>query len=264
MRTNKIKTAIFSVTILAFAGISAFAQRDEISTTKWTLTQAYGNSALNSAAFFEINIGRTRFMGNTGCNQMFGVVDVNGNRINFSGVGMTKRMCKMLPGSIPEATFIKALEETVRYRQNGGGLDLYNRRGRVTLKFKVPGKQDPIEDADSAKRLEDGKWMLESIGNRQTLVAIDNAFIIFDPRKRSAGGNSGCNSFGGKYSSRGKTLAVTGIIQTMRACEEDGKMLVEREFLAGLQNANRYEIKASRLHLYRGRQLLLTFRGENK
>ncbi|MEJ7849396.1 MAG: META domain-containing protein [Pyrinomonadaceae bacterium] len=264
MTNNIIKTSILSAIIVVLASITAFAQRDNISTAKWTLTYAYGKQAVNSTAFFEINIGRSRFMGNSGCNQMFGAVVINGNRINFSNIGMTKRMCKMMPRSIPESTVTQALDEAVRYRQNRNLLKLYNRRGRIILEFKILGKQDPIDEDESAVRLEDKKWILESIGNRKTLVAIKDAFIVFDPSKGSAGGNSGCNVFGGSYTSANKMLAVTEIISTMRACIEDGRMMVEREFLDGLRRANRYEIKSGRLFLYQNQMLLLTLRGKNK
>lgn len=264
MRTNRLKTVLLSAVIMSFAGIAVVAQRTDISTAKWTLTHAYGKQFVNSAAFFEIDIDRTKFVGNTGCNRMFGAVNINRNRIKFSNIGMTKRMCKMMPGSITESTFTKALDEAVRYRQNGNLLNLYNRRGRVILEFKIPGKQDPIDEDESGVGLEDKKWMLESIGNRKTLVAIKDAFVAFDSSKRSAGGNSGCNVFGGSYTSTNKTLAVTEIISTMRACTEGGRMETEREFLDGLRNANRYEIRDGRLFLYGGRKLLLTLRGENK
>jgi len=264
MRNINIKTVILSLAIMVFASVAAVAQRDNISTAQWTLTYAYGKQANNPAAFFEINIGRTRFMGNTGCNQMFGAVNVSGKRINFSNISMTKRMCKMMPGSIPESTFTRALDEAVRYSQDGNTLNLYNRRGRVILGFKILGKQDPIDEDDSNIGLENKKWMLESIGNSKKRVAIKDAFVVFDPSKSSAGGNSGCNVFGGSYTSANKALSITEIISTMRACIEDGRMDVEREFLNGLRSSNRHEVKNGRLFLYQNQKLLLTLRGENK
>ena len=50
----------------------------------------------------------------------------------------------------------------------------------------------------------------------------------------------------------------------MRACIEDERMNVEREFKNGLENANRFELAGGKLNLYRNRNLLLTFRAENK
>lgn len=265
MKNTQTKTLILSMAIMTVLSVTAFAQRDNLSTAQWKLTQAYGRPVTRSTAYFEINIGRTRFMGNTGCNQMFGAVKVRGSRIDFANIGATKRACKLMDGNVAEDTFLRALNEAVRYRQNGNQLSLYDRRGRTILKFKIMVKPSPGDDDNSdAIVLGDKKWVLESIKNRRTLAAIKGAFVVFDPNKGSAGGDTSCNVFGGSYASANKTLAVTDIISTMRACEEGDKMEVEREFLAGLRNANRYEIRAARLFIYRGEQLLLTLRGEPK
>jgi heat shock protein HslJ len=50
----------------------------------------------------------------------------------------------------------------------------------------------------------------------------------------------------------------------MRACIEDRRMEIERGFLDGLRTADRYEIRADRLYLYRREKLLLTFQGRKK
>lgn len=253
------------MSIIALTSLASFAQMDNLSTAQWKLLQAYGKSVTNSAAFIEINIGRTRFMGNSGCNQMFGAVTVRGSRIDFANIGRTKRFCKPMAGNVSEHKFVKALDEAVRYRQNGNLLRLFDRRGRTILKFKILVKQAPGgEDNSDTVRLEDKKWVLESIADRRTLVAIKGAFVVFDPKKGSAGGNSGCNVFGGSFTSTNKTLAITEIISTVRACEEGDKMEVERELFDGLTNANRYETKDGRLFLYRDAKLLITFRGEEK
>ncbi len=254
------KTLLILTAILAFTGINAFAQRDNLSTEQWKLTQAYGKRLTDSSAFFEINIGRTRFMGNTGCNQMFGSVTVKGRQIDFADIGSTKMACQPRPGGVAEATFLKGLNDTVRYRQNGNQMNFFDRRGRTILRFRILVKQPPVDN--NAGRLEDKKWMLDAIGNRK--VTVSDAFVAFDRTRESAGGNSGCNVFGGSYTSANKTLTITEIISTMRACEEVDKMQIEREFLDGLRKANRYEISDGRLILYRGTHLLLSFRGEQK
>jgi heat shock protein HslJ len=87
---------------------------------------------------------------------------------------------------------------------------------------------------------------------------------VFDKNKGSAGGNSSCNVFGGSYTATGRTLKITEVISTMRACIEDDRMSIEREFLDGLRQANRYEIERGKLMLYRNQRLLLTFDGERK
>lgn len=265
MKSTAIKTLIISAVVILLMSMDAFAQSDNLSTAQWKLTQAYGKSVTRSTAFFEINIGRTRFMGNTGCNQMSGAVSVRGSRIDFSNIGTTKRACRLMDGNVGEGIFLWALNEVVRYRQNGNQLRLYDRRGSTILKFRIMVKPSPGDDDIShADGLRDKKWVLDSIKNRRTFAAITGAFVAFDPNKGSAGGNTGCNVFGGSYTSSNNTIAVADIISTMRACEEGDKMEVEREFLDGLRKSNRYEMRDARLFMYRDAQLLLTLRAEPK
>lgn len=260
----KIKSLILTLTIIAAASVGVFAQGGRISGIQWTLTYANGRNVTNSSAYFEIDRDQRRFTGNTGCNRMFGNVEINDRRITFSNVGSTKMMCKLPAGSVPETAFLNLLDKAFRYAVIGNTLHVYNQNGRTVLRFKRLVKQAPVEPEPSGTGLEDRKWMLESIGNRKTLVVLKDAFVVFDPVKRSAGGNSGCNVFGGDYTSTKTRLNITEIISTMRACIEDDRMAVERDFLDGLRNTDRYEIRDSRLFLYNGQRLLLTLRGVAK
>jgi heat shock protein HslJ len=130
------------------------------------------------------------------------------------------------------------------------------------LKFKGTEKTNPEDN--TSLRLENRKWVLESIKSRRLPKIETQPFINFDKSKSSAGGNTGCNVFGGNYSVTRDTIAITNIVSTMRACIEDERMNVERQFKNGLENANRFEIKDGKLNLYQNRILLLTFRAENK
>lgn len=226
MKYIKTKTVFFTVAILALS-CAAFAQGpNKLSTAQWRLTQINGTRVTNSKAMIEININRTRFTGNTGCNRMFGSVSVNG-------------------------------------RQIGDTLELY-RRNQLVMKFTAIAKEYTDSGDSSRIRLEDRKWMIEQIGTRVNIKALPEAFVVFDEKKHSAGGNSSCNVFGGSYTTTGDRLRITNVISTMRACIEDELMQVERGFLDGLRNANRFAIRDNRLMLYRGNEILLTLRGLEK
>jgi len=112
--------------------------------------------------------------------------------------------------------------------------------------------------------LEDKKWILESIANSPIPKVEEEAFISFDPVKGSAGGNTSCNVFGGNYETNGDKISITKTIATMRACIEDERMQIERQFLDALRIANRYEVRGDKLLLYHDRKLLLTFTGRDK
>jgi heat shock protein HslJ len=259
-----MRSYILALAIIILGASGVLAKAADIEGIQWTLTYANGREVTSALAYFEIERNGRRFTGNTGCNSMFGTVAVKAQTIDFSGIGMTKKACRPEPGNVSEMTFVNALDKAARYSRNGNTLHVFDRNGRTILRFKRLVKQPPVEDPPAQTRLEDRKWVLESINNRKTVAPLKDAFISFDARKGSAGGDSSCNVFGGEYTVTGSKIAIREIVSTMRACIEDERMTIEREFLYGLRTTNRFEIKDGRLFLYRGRNLLLTLRGEAK
>ena len=257
MRRILIITAILT----AVAG-AAFGQADRVGTRQWKLVQLNGAKVPNaSRAYLELDTSQTKFTGHTGCNRMFGSVDVQGRRIDFLNVGSTKMACLDPRTRRTETAFVKALENADRFRVRGNVLELLD-RSRVVMTFTAAPKQGP--DNGGRVGLEDRKWTLEAIRGTQVSRNGRGAFIVFDPAKASAGGNSSCNVFGGSYTATGATLKITDVVSTMRACIEDDRMQIERDFLDGLRQANRFEIVRGKLMLYRNQRLLLTLSGEQK
>src|SRR5688500_17249462 len=100
---------------------------------------------------------------------MFGGVSIAGNRIDFSEIDSTRRACKLMAGNVSESVFINALDNAARYALNGNRLNMMDRRGRVTLRFKLDTNPEPGGgDTTGANRLNEKKWVLESIGQRRT------------------------------------------------------------------------------------------------
>jgi heat shock protein HslJ len=260
-RNIKLRTAFILFAVVLTMAVSAFAQSGNIGSVRWKLTQANGNAITNSLAYIQLNTSRTRFSGHSGCNQMSGPVTVRGRGIDFGRIGLTRRACKLMAGNVSEEEFVEALGRASRYNRNGGQLAFYDRRGRTILRFRADTKDDTVDASDG---LGEYKWFLQSIGTRRTFAAIKGVFVSFDSANRGAGGDTGCNVFGGSYTAAKQTISITNIIATMRACEEGNKMQLEREFLDGLRNANRFAIRGNSLTLYRNNSLLLTLRGEPK
>ena len=261
---NYIKSGLKLLAIISLLSVGIFAQgigRNDLSAKRWELTEINGKRVYSSKAFLEIEASLSRFAGNAGCNRMFGGVTINGRNIDFSGIGTTKMFCGGSGVMKLETDFTRALERVTRFERTGNNLSLYA-RNRLVLKFKETAKSNSDNNANI--KLEDRKWVLEAIKNRNLPKIETLPFINFDKAKNSAGGNTGCNVFGGNYSVTRDTIVITNIISTMRACIEDERMNVEREFKNGLQNANRFEIVGKKLNLYRNKTLLLSFRAENK
>lgn len=260
---TKLYLKAFALIILLSIGIFTQSSRSGLSGNRWNLTEINGKAVKNSKAFVEFNQSDNRFSGNAGCNRMFGEYKLDGGKVAFSGVGTTKRFCAQPDLMKLETAFTRALDETTKLQRNGNELKLYN-GNRLILRFTAAGKSNNDENAAISGKLENSKWVLESVKNKFVGELEEEPFIVFDKKKQSAGGNSSCNSFGGSYKTENTRIEITEIIHTMRACVEDNRMQIEREFLDGLQKSNRFEIKNGKLYLYQGNSVLLTFVGRNK
>lgn len=225
---------------------------------KWRLVEAYGKPLQNSAAYLEIVPREKRFSGHSGCNHLFGRMSLTRNRIDLSEIGMTKMACGRQTGEVPEYRFVAALDAAARYKLRGEILTFFDRSGRKLLKLRREGGRSVAETG-----LADKKWLLESFAGERGR-AYPEVFVNFDEGRSSAGGNTGCNVFGGGYTATENWIAISDVISTMRACEEGDKMAVERRFLEGLRSADRFEIAVGKLRLYRDRELLMTLRGVAK
>lgn len=113
-------------------------------------------------------------------------------------------------------------------------------------------------------RLEDKKWVLESIAGKAIVLSASKPFVNFDVAKGSLGGDTGCNVFGGSLAVKDNLIDASNMISTMRACEEDDRMTIERQLLDGLEKADRFEIEGNKLTLFEKNAILLTFVGEKK
>lgn len=75
------------------------------------------------------------------------------------------------------------------------------------------------------------QWQLRELPG--AMVA-GEAWIGFEPGGQ-AGGNAGCNQFGGTYIRQGDDLAFNNLNATMMACVDQARMQTERAFIQALQ-----------------------------
>ena len=254
---------IFALILGAFA-LSSYAQ-PALAGRDWRPTFLRGTVVSNTKAFIRFTEDERRFSGNAGCNIMNGPVRMRGRSIDFGPVITTKIACTPKPAAI-EGALLSALERSNRFQITRNRFRLYDGR-RLLAEFSPVRQIEPDEEPSYVPdrlNLEDRRWVLKSIAGSVIPKVEQEAFVVFDPVKNSAGGDTSCNVFGGSYSAEGNKLRITETISTMRACIEDQRMDIERGFLDGLRNADRYEIRTDELMLYRRSKLLLTFQGQKK
>ena len=244
--------------IIALFNIGIFAQRN-LTDPYWELTVLNGRRMDDSNAYLNFDAAKKKISGNAGCNSFFGSYSVRSNSIKFSKIGTTKMFCTK-PGVMKdENEFIRALSAATRYAVTRKTLSIYEGRKKI-LEFK----EQPIKLSLATTILAEKKWFLDGVKEREPDASKDVPFIVFDEDKGSAGGNTGCNVFGGSYSVKEYSLSITEVISTMRACIEDDRMDTERNFLDGLSRTTRFELKDDQLLLYEKDKLLLTFTGYDK
>ncbi len=118
---------------------------------------------------------------------------------------------------------------------------------------------DSTNDADSSA-LFNRKWRLTEIKGER--VSAGEAFITFNGEKKAISGNTGCNLMSGGFQIDGTRISFSRVITTRRACLDQNVMRVEQEFTRALEAATRFALDGNTLRLYKGVELLLTFKSE--
>jgi heat shock protein HslJ len=91
-------------------------------------------------------------------------------------------------------------------------------------------------------------WVLTRINNRGP---VEGAEVTLSFDETTAGGNSGCNSYGGDYTAgTDGSLTIGEIVQTLMLCTEpEGVMELEEEYINTLRLASLYRVANDRLEI---------------
>ncbi|MBS1794749.1 MAG: META domain-containing protein [Acidobacteria bacterium] len=257
MNHTYTKYGLQILVVIALAALGVCAQKS-LGGVRWNLTEIDRKPVGETSAYIVVDPDKKTLGGSGGCNQLYGTVQSRGKKLKLAGLGSTKMFCTEGDVMGTEMRLMNALAKVARYAIADGVLTLYAGNTAV-LKFRAAAPDKP--ETNQSGGLEDRKWILEKIASLPELPKVEPApFIRFDKTKGSAGGDTSCNAFGGDYTTSGDRLKITGLISTMRACIEDERMNVEREFKSGLEKTDRYAIAGGKLMLYAGKTLLLVFR----
>lgn len=111
----------------------------------------------------------------------------------------------------------------------------------------------PAESDDLYGRI----WRLTAMGERTFDAEVPN--IEFDGTEMFAAGSTGCNQFGGGFTTEGDTLTFGTIVTTRRACLPAELNALEAGFLQALQATSHYELTDNALTLLANGAPTMTF-----
>ncbi len=95
-------------------------------------------------------------------------------------------------------------------------------------------------------------WHLTTLGpaEAETPVVADSPATLTFSADGTAGGNTGCNSYGGDYTVESDTLSFGEMVSTLMACADEAVMAQEQAYLQALQSAARFEVTADHLTIW--------------
>jgi heat shock protein HslJ len=109
--------------------------------------------------------------------------------------------------------------------------------------------------------LTDTQWVLTEIDGEPPLGEAEITLVVDDS---TAGGNSGCNYYGGTPHVTVGTFRLVEIVATARACEDARLMDQESEYLAILAETSAWEIEGETLELLAATGERLVFRATDE
>lgn len=99
--------------------------------------------------------------------------------------------------------------------------------------------------------LEGTQWRLTELGGRPARPAGEDApNLRLTAADKRAGGNTGCNSFGGEYTLSGESLRFGMLASTRRACTDEALNAQEGTYLRALENVHTWRITGDTLELH--------------
>jgi heat shock protein HslJ len=190
----------------------------------------------------DLVIERGSISGTTGCNNLSGMVTVGDDGSFAAGPLMSTLMGCPPPLATQERQIHVSLETATAWTRDGDTATLSGPDG------------DTMELTLADTSLADTEWSITAINNGtggvQSVVAGSNPSLRFHDNQ-TVEGTSGCNSFGGEYTSDGPDLSFASLFSTEMACQSpEGVMEQETNLYGALDNVATYTIRGAVLRMH--------------
>lgn len=206
--------------------IEADLPADDLAGTSWHLSTMAGETVLSDVLVTLTFDEEGRATGTAGCNRYNTEYTHDDEALTFGLIASTRMFCAPEGVMEQETAFIAALEAATAYEIHNDLLMIHY-------------GDDQILDLVRAKSLVGTQWELVTI-NQAGLLEDSQVTLQFD-EEGNAGGNAGCNSYGGTYTVADDGLTFGMLITTLMACDEE-LMEQETQYLEILGNIERFRL----------------------
>lgn len=234
------------VALIAFAAltVSALASATTLEGRMWRLTSlpGYDLAALGAGQYPAARFEAGRVSGFSGCNRFMGSYTVERDQLVLGQLAGTMMACPEAAMAI-EGAFKAGLAGTLRYAIVDD---------RLTL---TPAAGAPLVfDPEPKPVLEGVGWEVTGFNNgRQAVVSPAlGTRLTLSFKDGTLSGSSGCNTFRASYQAEESRIVVGPVTSTRKTCSGKGVMAQERQFLAALETAVKWDIDRGMLDMHRG------------
>lgn len=179
------------------------------------------------------------FSASTGCNSLFGEIEITDNSLSFSRLASTLMAC---PG--PEGD----REEELKAVLENANLTFSSRENQVALFDEKGVKVLTLTRPENAALVND--WSIRSIrvtdGTTASVHDEDTGIRFLENGEVQV--QTACNSGGGRYGTEDNGLQIEGLALTEMACEPERNKR-EQELIAALSQINGYSLLRNTLSL---------------
>ncbi len=232
--TNVLALAFIGALVLTACG----GDGASLTGSEWILTSLEGQPPIAEAPITAAFTDDGQVAGTAGCNTYSGSYEVDGDTIMFGLMGTTLMACPQ-PVMEQETSYLAVLERTQTFAATDGTLTLYGTGGQELAVFAAES-QDLAGTAWSVISYNTGTQAVRS-------VVIDTVITAAFDEEGQIAGNASCNEYSGPYVTEDGLITIGPLASTQAFCE--GLAEQESQYLAALESATTYEVRAGRLEM---------------
>ncbi|WOD44569.1 META domain-containing protein [Hwangdonia lutea] len=266
MKTKLTTVALLAVTILSCNnGKKSNSENPEkatdatntienvsIENIKWVITTLEGDAINNPESngeeiYFILDSETNRVNGYSGCNTFMGTYTIEkGNRISFSQLASTRKMCP--DSKINESQILSIFDTADNFTISGNKLALNKAKRAPLAEFKkAESTNEPIVEK---------YWKIKTLDGKEVTLAENQEREIFFTLKtqdNKVTGFAGCNTVSGEYTlEKGNRIRFKNMATTLKACPDVA--VNEAEFLKIFELADNYTVNNDVLSLNVGKR----------
>ena len=250
-RSSLVVGIVASVVLLAACtgggGATAGPAGGKLDGTTWTLTSFLDGATLKDlpeGVYADARFDGSKVAGSAGCNGYTGAYVASGSSLTVTGVAATTMACPP-PADAVEAAYLANLAKAAAYTATADALTIFDSTGAKLLVFAAAKPGGLTGVTWHATAYNNGKQAVQS-------VAVGSDPSATFGTDGTVSGNATCNMYNGPAAITGNRIAIGPLVSTKMACASDELNAQEAAYLAALEGATSYDIRAKRLELRDG------------